>query len=82
MTISLFGPTMHLIWGAVVVSIVGSFVVAGPRGGLVILLLWAQPAIVVALFSPCTLPHCSPFPPHEQLLTAGVGGAVWVVVAI
>jgi hypothetical protein len=66
----------------VVVSVVGSFVVAGPGGGLVVLGLWAQPAVVVALFSPRTSPRCSPFPPREQLLTAGVGGAVWVVVAI
>jgi len=25
-------------------------------------------------------PHCTPFPPHEQLLVAAVGGAVLVVV--
>ena len=25
-------------------------------------------------------PHCTPFPPHEQLLVAAVGGAVVVVV--
>jgi hypothetical protein len=80
--ISSFGPAMCPIQGAVVVSIVGSFMVAGPGGGLIILLLWAQPAIVVALFSPCTSPRCSLFPPHKQLLTVGVGGAAWVVVAI
>jgi hypothetical protein len=34
--ILLFGPTMHLIQDAVVVSIIGSFVVAGPGGGLVL----------------------------------------------
>jgi hypothetical protein len=77
-----FGPTMHLIWDAVVVSVIGSLVVAGHGGGLVIPLLWAQPAVVMALFSPCTSPCCFLFPPHEQLLMAGVGGAVWVVVAI
>jgi hypothetical protein len=73
---------MHPIQGTVVVSVVGSFVVAGPGGGLVVLLLWAQPTVVMALFSPRTLPRCSPFPPREQLLMVGVGGAVWVVVAI
>ena len=25
-------------------------------------------------------PHCTPFPPHEQLLVVAVGGAVMVVV--
>ena len=28
----------------------------------------------------CPHPHCTPFPPHEQLLVAAVGGAVLVVV--
>jgi hypothetical protein len=37
---------------------------------------------VVAPAPCCPCPHCSSFPPHEQLLTAAVGDAVMVVAVI
>jgi hypothetical protein len=70
---SSFGPMMRPIRGAVVVSVVGSFMVAGPRGGLIVPLLWAQPAVVVALFSlvPCLAAPC--FHPMSSCSRRGLG---------
>ena len=50
-----------------------------------VLLWWCslgRPALVVIVVMPSCHPHphCIPFPPHEQLVMAVVGGAVLVVV--
>ena len=39
--------------------------------------------LVMPAASPChPWPYCSPFPPHEQLLTAAIQGAIVVMVSV